>query len=806
MPGPIFRHTMVFSDPQSGGGSGSVTSVAGGAGLTGTPEPIVGAGTLDLDINSLTTETVLASGDLFPFVDVSVGTTPASQRKVTLANLAAAIGTGGTVTSVAGGTGITNTPEPIVGAGTVDLDLNSLTTETTSASGDLFGMVDVSVGTTIAAQRKITRANILGTELEGLRGLGTSGLTTRTGAGTYTGRTLTGPAAGITVSNGDGVAGNPTLALADDLAGIEALASTGYVSRTASNTYAVRTFSASTGIQITNGDGVAGNSVISPINDLGALEGLSGTGVACRVGAETWALRTLTAPAAGFTITDPTGAGGNPTFVLANDLAALEGLGSTGIACRTGADTWAQRTVTGGTGVTITNPGGVAGNIDVALNLGAIDHNSLTNLAVGDVHTHYLLLAGRTGTTNNPVLSTSGDGTITGSSASGGDLYALSTSHATKGALRWNDPQVWWESIPAFSGTDTKRVAQFNPSITMSPGGIDIHTLIGVAFDPTVTADANWYSEIQGVGFHPAFSVGANAIIGAVRANCTVTNTKAPGNFGSFLLFNANPTLSSATAAIAPYACYTVVSQPIVSFDGTGTATAAPPVAYTGASSSIGLFDTPLLRNTSTGTFNIDHTALESIPRITESAGTLTVSALRGVRVRPPTISGSPTITLHVGLDIEDIGIGSTTTANSLRSTGTSVTMRHAGHAIYGSTGAPNVVMDIDGDLATRAANLALSNGNNDNIAIGARSFIRVTGPTAGFAIRGIASGFNGKRVVIYNTTTQNMSINNEDAGSTAANRIRTNTGATVTTTGEGSVEVIYDATQSRWILISTSV
>ena len=49
------------------------------------------------------------------------------------------------------------------------------------------------------------------------------------------------------------------------------------------------------------------------------------------------------------------------------DLTALAALGGTGIAVRTAADTWAQRTITSADGsVTITNPGGVAGNIDLS--------------------------------------------------------------------------------------------------------------------------------------------------------------------------------------------------------------------------------------------------------------------------------------------------------------------------------------------------------------------------------------------------------------------------------------------------------
>lgn len=43
------------------------------------------------------------------------------------------------------------------------------------------------------------------------------------------------------------------------------------------------------------------------------------------------------------------------------DLAAIEGLSTTGIACRTAADTWTTRTITASGGVTISNGGGVAG-------------------------------------------------------------------------------------------------------------------------------------------------------------------------------------------------------------------------------------------------------------------------------------------------------------------------------------------------------------------------------------------------------------------------------------------------------------
>jgi len=102
-------------------------------------------------------------------------------------------------------------------------------------------------------------------------------------------------------------------------------------------------------------------------SDLTALAALASTGLLARTGAATYALRTLTGPAAGITVSDGDGVSGNPTLALADDLAALEGLGSTGIAVRTASNTWAQRTVTSSDStVTITNPGGVAGNIDLS--------------------------------------------------------------------------------------------------------------------------------------------------------------------------------------------------------------------------------------------------------------------------------------------------------------------------------------------------------------------------------------------------------------------------------------------------------
>ena len=67
---------------------------------------------------------------------------------------------------------------------------------------------------------------------------------------------------GFTLGTGLGTL-DTAIVLADDLAGLEALSSTGFVTRTASNTYANRSFSEGFGIDITNGDGISGNVTIA---------------------------------------------------------------------------------------------------------------------------------------------------------------------------------------------------------------------------------------------------------------------------------------------------------------------------------------------------------------------------------------------------------------------------------------------------------------------------------------------------------------------------------------------------------------
>lgn len=99
-------------------------------------------------------------------------------------------------------------------------------------------------------------------------------------------------------------------------------------------------------------------------------------GLLTKTAANTYTSRSLAAPAAGITISNPAGTAGNPTFALANDLAAVEGLAGTGLAVRTGTDTWTNRSVAAGTGSTVTNGNGVAGNISVNVTYGVASNTA----------------------------------------------------------------------------------------------------------------------------------------------------------------------------------------------------------------------------------------------------------------------------------------------------------------------------------------------------------------------------------------------------------------------------------------------
>ena len=119
-------------------------------------------------------------------------------------------------------------------------------------------------------------------------------------------------------------------------------------------------------------------------------------------------------------------------------------------------------------------------------------------------------------------------------------------------------------------------------------------------------------------------------------------------------------------------------------------------------------------------------------------------------------------------------------------------------------TNSPSTTLDVNGDFAERSTGLTLVNGNNNDIAIGGSSNVRISGPTAAFTITGIQKGFNGKRLFLYNTTGQQLTVANQSTStSTTSDRIVTLTGCDLILKDSCLVELLYDNTMSRWLVAS---
>lgn len=160
----------------------------------------------------------------------------------------------------------------LTGATLTTTELNTLTGVAGTLTSTELNFVD---GVTSSIQTQLNNKQPLDATLTALAAFATTGILVETGVDTFAGRTTVAPAAGIAITNADGVAGDITLSLADDLAALEGLASTGFAVRTAASTWTERAITGTaSNIVVTNGDGVAA----SPTVNLAAVtDGGTGT-------------------------------------------------------------------------------------------------------------------------------------------------------------------------------------------------------------------------------------------------------------------------------------------------------------------------------------------------------------------------------------------------------------------------------------------------------------------------------------------------------------------------------------------------
>lgn len=104
--------------------------------------------------------------------------------------------------------------------------------------------------------------------------------------------------------------------------------------------------------------------------------------------------------------------------------------------------------------------------------------------------------------------------------------------------------------------------------------------------------------------------------------------------------------------------------------------------------------------------------------------------------------------------------------------------------------------IDID---ALRAGTAAINDINISN-----HAFFRMTNATAGADINGIDNGVNGRVIIILNTSSKNITFQEEDLASAAENRLLL--GVANKTIGiNQSVTFIYSGNLQRWVLMATT-
>lgn len=81
------------------------------------------------------------------------------------------------------------------------------------------------------------------------------------------------------------------------------------------------------------------------------------------------------------------------------------------------------------------------------------------------------------------------------------------------------------------------------------------------------------------------------------------------------------------------------------------------------------------------------------------------------------------------------------------------------------------------------------------------KSVIELNASTT-ITLNGIVAGAAGQRLLINNITGNTMTINDNNAGASAANQIHTGTGAPITVPNNATVELIYLLDTSRWYVI----
>ena len=167
---------------------------------------------------------------------------------------------------------------------------------------------------------------------------------------------------------------------------------------------------------------------------------------------------------------------------------------------------------------------------------------------------------------------------------------------------------------------------------------------------------------------------------------------------------------------------------------------------------------------------------------------------------------GSTNVIINTWLDVTSGRVDGVTVTNSTIQGSTLTTGTYSGTIgllssgnIYG-TSVSNTV-HIGKIILNTTDSTSLANSNSDVNFGDVNTVVIRSGPSASFTINSIVGAEDGRLLKLINKTGHNMTLS--DLTGTSTNQIDTFNGGGHTTTGNGAVELMYDGTDLKWLLIS---
>ena len=204
------------------------------------------------------------------------------------------------------------------------------------------------------------------------------------------------------------------------------------------------------------------------------------------------------------------------------------------------------------------------------------------------------------------------------------------------------------------------------------------------------------------------------------------------------------------------------------------------------------------------------------------SAGALTLAAtitanttntINGISINSGAVSGVTGITmasgnfLQTGSGTFDTGSGAVS-LNGDTTIASGKNFTQSGTGTF-STGTGTVSLNGNTDvannksLATKAGTTYTTAGSANDVAISTASLYILDTSGAAQTITGIVAGRDGQQLTLVNgDASAAVTLTNEDAASSANNRITTGTGASITIPAGSSASLVYDATNNRWRVV----